>query len=54
MCEARYPAAILERFKPEDPQRAFVNLGELYDTDVLFRERRLVSLSHTPPKDVSE
>jgi hypothetical protein len=35
ICEARDPAAVLERFKPEDPQRAFVNLAELYDTDVL-------------------
>jgi hypothetical protein len=54
MCEARDPATVVERFKPEDPQRAFVNLGELYDTDVLVRERRLVPLSHTPPEDLSE
>jgi hypothetical protein len=54
MCEARNPAALLERFKPEDPQRAFVNLAELYDTDVLVRERRLVPLSVGPPEDLSE
>jgi hypothetical protein len=54
MCEARDPAAVLERFKPEDPQRAFVNLAELYDTDALVRERRLVPLTHAPPEDLSE
>jgi hypothetical protein len=54
MCEARDPAAVLERFKPEDPQRAFVNLAELYDTDVLVNERRLVTLYHPPVEDLSE
>jgi len=54
MCEARNPAAVLERFKPEDPHRAFVNLAELYDTDVLVHERRLASLSHAPVEDLSE
>jgi hypothetical protein len=37
MCEAKNPAEVLERFKPEAPVRAFVNLAELYDTDVLVR-----------------
>ncbi len=46
MCQARDVAAVLEQFMPEDPQRAFVNLAELCDTDVLVRERRLVPLSH--------
>jgi hypothetical protein len=54
MCEARDPAAVLERFKPEDPERAFVNLTELYDTDVLVNERRLVPLCHPPVEDLSE
>ena len=54
MCEARDPAAVLERFKPEDPQRAFVDVTQIYDTDVLVRERRLVPLTHTPPEDLSE
>jgi hypothetical protein len=54
MCEARDPAAVLERFKPEDPERAFVNLAEIYDTDVLVNERRLVPLTHTPVEDLSE
>jgi hypothetical protein len=54
MCEARDVAAVLKRFKPEYPERAFVNLAELYDTDVLVRERRLVPLTHTPVEDLSE
>jgi hypothetical protein len=54
ICEAKDPAAVLERFKPEDPQRAFVNLAELYDTDVLVHERRLVPLTHAPVEDLSE
>jgi hypothetical protein len=54
MCEARYPAAVLERLKPEYPERAFVNLAELYDTDVLVNERRLVPLYHPPVEDLSE
>jgi hypothetical protein len=44
MCEAKDPALVLERFKPKDPERVFVNLDEVYDTDVLVRERRLVLL----------
>jgi hypothetical protein len=54
MCGAKDPAAVLERFKPEDPQRAFVDVTEIYDTDALVRERRLVPLSHRPPEDLSE
>jgi hypothetical protein len=54
MCEARYPALVLERLKPEDPERAFVNLAELYDTDVLVKGRRLVPLYHAPVEDLSE
>src|SRR5918994_6802003 len=53
LCEAKDPAAVLERFKPEDPERAFVNLTELYDTDVLVNERRLVPLYHPPVEDLS-
>jgi len=44
MCEAKDPALVLERFKPEHPQSAFVNPDEVYDTDALVNERRLVPL----------
>jgi hypothetical protein len=54
ICEARDPATVLERFKPENPQSAFVNLAELYDTDALVRERCLVPFSVEPPEDLSE
>ena len=54
MCEARDPAAVLERFKPEDPERAFVDVTQIYDSDVLVRERRLVPLVHAPVEDLSE
>jgi hypothetical protein len=54
MCEARDVAKVLERFKPEEPERAFVNLAVLYDTDVLVNERRLVALYHAPVEDLSE
>jgi hypothetical protein len=54
MCEARDPAAVLERFRPEDPERAFVNVAELYETDVLVNERRLVPTYHPPVEDLSE
>ena len=54
MCEATDPAAVLEQLEPEDPQRAFVNMAELYDTEVLIHERRLVPLSVEPPTDLSE
>src|SRR5215213_9127984 len=50
MCEARDPAEVLERLKPENPQSAFVNPAELYDTNALVNERRLVALpvEHLP------
>jgi hypothetical protein len=54
MCEAKDPAEVLERFRPEDPERTFVNLPDLYDTDALVHERRLVPLTHAPPEDLSE
>jgi hypothetical protein len=54
MCEAKDPAEVLEQFEPEDPQRAFVNPVELFDTDVLVRERRLVPLTYASPEDLSE
>jgi hypothetical protein len=40
--EAQDPSEVVERFKPRDPVGGFVNRGELYDVDVLVRERRLV------------
>jgi len=42
MCQAEDPAEVLERFKPTNPQGAFVDLSWVYDLDVLVRERRLV------------
>jgi len=54
MCEARHPAAVLERFRPENPERAFVDVTQIYDTEVLVRERRLVPLVHAPVEDLSE
>jgi hypothetical protein len=54
MCEAMDPAAVLERFRPDNPERAFVDVTQIYDTDALVRERRLVPLTHTPPEDLSE
>jgi hypothetical protein len=46
--------SFLERFKPEDPERAFVDVTQIYDTDALVRERRLVPLVHAPVEDLSE
>jgi len=54
MCEARDVAEVLERLKPEDPERAFVDVTQIYDTDALLRERRLVPLTHKPVEDLSE
>jgi len=54
ICEAKDPAAVLERFKPENPQSAFVDPVELYDTDVLVHQRRLVPFSVEPAEDLSE
>ena len=54
MCEAKDPAAVLERFKPEDSQRAFVDPTTLYDTQALVNERRLVPLTYAPVEDLSE
>jgi len=54
MCEARDPAAVLERFRPEDPERAFVDVTQIYDTDALIRERRQVPLTHEPGENLSE
>ena len=54
LCEAKYPAAVLERFKPEEPDGAFVDVSYIFDTNVLVNERRLVLLPHAPVKDLSE
>jgi hypothetical protein len=54
MCEARDPAAVVERFKPEEPGGAFVDVSYIFDTNVLVNERRLVLLPHAPVKDLSE
>lgn len=54
ICEARDPAAVLERLRPENSQGAFVNVAELYDTELLVTERRLVPLAVEPVEDLSE
>jgi hypothetical protein len=54
IAEARDPRAVLQRFKPENPQGAFVDVAQIYDRDALVNERRLVPLTHTPVKDLSE
>ena len=53
MCEAKDPAAVLERLKPEDPERTFVDVTQIYDTDILIHERRLVPLAYAQPEDLS-
>lgn len=55
ICEAKDPEAVLERLKTEDPERAFVDATQIYDTDVLVKERRQAPLSHEAPvEDLSE
>ena len=54
MCEAKDPALVLERFKPDNPQSAFVDPCALYDTQALVNERRLVPLTYAPVEDLSE
>jgi hypothetical protein len=53
MCEARDPAAVLEHLRPENPQHAFVDPANLFDTDALVKERRLVPITYEPPEDLS-
>jgi hypothetical protein len=54
MCEARDLEAVLGRLKPEDPQRAFVNVTEIFDRDTLISERRLVLHPQEPVEDLSQ
>ncbi len=54
ICEAKDPAAVLERLAPDNPEHAFVNPAALYDREVLVNERRLVPLAAGPPEDLSE
>jgi hypothetical protein len=54
MCEAKDPATVLERFKPENPQSAFVDPAALFETEALVNERRLVPLTYPPVEDLSE
>jgi hypothetical protein len=54
IAEAKDPAAVLERFRPENSQSAFVDPTVLFDTDALVNERRLVPISYEPPEDLSE
>jgi hypothetical protein len=53
MCEARDVAEVLEQFKPEDPEGAFVDVTHIYDTDLLIHERRLVPRFVAPVEDLS-
>ena len=53
ICEAKDPAAVLERLKPESPE-AFVNVAEMYDRHVLVNERHLVPNVGQEPEDLSE
>jgi hypothetical protein len=54
ICEARNPAAVLERFKPEHPEQAFMDLAACYDTDAFVEDRRLVPFEVEPPEDLSD
>jgi len=54
ICEAKDPAAVLERLAPDNPEHVFVNPAAIYDRDVLITERRLVPLAGEPPEDLSE
>jgi hypothetical protein len=53
MCVARDVAAVLERFRPENPQGAFVDPTAILDVEALVRERRVVTIAHEPPEDLS-
>jgi hypothetical protein len=52
MCEARDPAAVLERFAPSDKPAWFIEVP--YERDALIHERRLVPVDHEPVADLSE
>jgi hypothetical protein len=54
ICEARNPAAVLERFKPEHPEQAIVDLSACYDMDALVEDRHLVPFEVELPEDLSE
>jgi hypothetical protein len=54
ICQARNPAAVLERFRPERPEQAFVGLAACYDIDALVKDRSLVPYEVDPPQDLSE
>jgi hypothetical protein len=54
LCEAKDPAAVLDRLAPENPQAAFVNVAEMYDRDALINERRLIPLVAGEPEELSE
>src|SRR5215208_6583174 len=54
LCRAKDPAAVLERLAPENPEQAFVNPSEIYDRNILIKERRLVPIVAPEPEDLSE
>jgi hypothetical protein len=52
MCEAKDPAAVLERFAPSDKPAWFIEVP--YERDAVVHERRLVPVEHEPVADLSE
>jgi len=52
VCEARDPAAVLERLAPSDKRAWFMELP--YERDTLINERRLVLIEREPVPDLSE
>jgi len=52
VCEAKDPAAALERLVPSDKAAWFIELP--YERDTLINERRLVLIRHEPVPDLSE
>ena len=54
LCEARDPAIVLERFEPDSPAGAIVNLAKMYDREILLTERRLVPLVAEAPEELFE
>jgi hypothetical protein len=54
LCQAKDAAAVLERLAPENPEQAFVDPSEIYDREILIKERRLVPIVAEEPEDLSE
>jgi hypothetical protein len=54
ICAARDPEGVLKALEPENPEQAFVNPSEIYDREILIKERRLVPIVGREPEDLSE